>query len=172
MLMDILPFIGRLSKTFQTNVIDFSKIRPAVSATCDSLEDLLEAEGVYPDKLSEFVTNEDGKSEYKRPVSESKAAVVKENVSENIDGFSGFEQVRDDYDDEDDIIPESSAQLKGESDIIHCVSLKYADVQKNVLQIVNEEYIKEVAQNLRNRFNDLDTLEMLSALDPNEIKKN
>ncbi|KAH3695465.1 hypothetical protein DPMN_082925 [Dreissena polymorpha] len=91
MLMDIIPLIGRLCKTFQTNVVDFSKIRPAVSATCDSLEDLLEAEGVYTDKLSEFIKNEDGKSENKRPVSDSKAAVVKDNISENIDGFSGFE---------------------------------------------------------------------------------
>ena len=41
MLMDILPFLGSLSKVFQKESIDFSKIQPVVDSTCEALEILL-----------------------------------------------------------------------------------------------------------------------------------
>ena len=125
MLMDILPFIGRLSKLFQTNIIDFTKIKPSVNATCDSLLDLIEAQGVYMDKLSEFVNT--CASNYVCPMSESKA-------SENIDTFDGF----DDYDnDQDDL--ESYDLLNVEH-----TSLMYIDVQKKLVSSIFEQYLNNI----------------------------
>lgn len=158
LMMDILPFIGRLSKTFQTSALDFSKISPAVSATCDALEDLLHAEGVYMDTLLCFV---DPESVYKRPVLESKASQVKENISENLDGFNGF----DEYDDSDD-------ETNEDSEKINCVELKYVELQKKLLVRITEKYIEKIVENLRNRFLDIGMLEMLSIFDPNVIQSN
>jgi hypothetical protein len=54
-LMDLLPFLGSLSLTFQNAELDFSKVAPMVNSVCESLEDLLICEGVFVDKLTQFI---------------------------------------------------------------------------------------------------------------------
>ena len=62
MFMDILPFLGKLSKIFQKEVVDFSNIKPVVDSTCESLKDLTVCDGIYVDKLSGFMLSpESGK---------------------------------------------------------------------------------------------------------------
>ena len=41
MLMDILPFTGRLSKVFQGDRLDFNKVAPMTDSTNESLKDML-----------------------------------------------------------------------------------------------------------------------------------
>jgi hypothetical protein len=132
-----------------------------VSATCDALEDLLQAEGVYMDKLLCFV---DSECVYKRPVLESKASQVKENISENLDGFNGF----DEYDDSDDDTEETNE----DNEKVNCVELKYVEIQKKLLVRTTEKYIEKIVENLKNRFVDVGMLEILSIFNPNVILSN
>ncbi|WAR31456.1 ZN862-like protein [Mya arenaria] len=61
LMMDTLPFISRLSKTFQKETLDFSLVKSVVMSTCECLKDLIEVDGVFVDKLSKFVKVEGNK---------------------------------------------------------------------------------------------------------------
>ena len=57
MLMDVLPFIGRLSKNFQHDSLDFSKVQPLVYSTRARLKDLCDVPGEFITKFEEFTVN-------------------------------------------------------------------------------------------------------------------
>lgn len=76
MLMDILPFLGKLSRIFQTKDLDLSKVTPIVKSTCDALLDFKEAEGMYVDKLDEFIIEDGDSVLYRRPDTESRKSAV------------------------------------------------------------------------------------------------
>lgn len=76
MLMDILPFLGKLSRIFQTKDLDLSKVTPIVKSTCDALLDFKEAEGMYVDKLDEFIIEDGDNVLYRRPDTESRKSAV------------------------------------------------------------------------------------------------
>lgn len=50
LLMDILPFLSRISKVFQCQSVDF-KISPIVDSTVNALNDMKESPGVYVEML-------------------------------------------------------------------------------------------------------------------------
>ena len=81
MLMDILPFLSKLSKAFQSESTDFSKIQPVVNSICEALRDLLECEGAFVGKLCFFVEPDNDKVIYKQPVSESVKSVITEDIA-------------------------------------------------------------------------------------------
>lgn len=54
-LLDILPFLTRLSKVFQSESADFSKMVPMVTSTIGAFRDMKESSCMYVDALDEFV---------------------------------------------------------------------------------------------------------------------
>ena len=67
----ILPFLSRLSKVFQSESADFSKMVPMVTSTIAALRGMKESSGMYVDALDEFVECDGDRVLYKRKVSES-----------------------------------------------------------------------------------------------------
>lgn len=94
MLMDILPFLGKLSWIFQTKDLDLSKVTPIVKSTCDALLDFKEAEGMYVDKLDEFIIENGDSVLYRRPDTESRKSAVQGAIEVKMvmDGFSSFDK--------------------------------------------------------------------------------
>ena len=155
-MMDILPYLARLSKVFQNVNIDFSKVKPMVDSTCESLNDLIECEGVFVDKLSCAVVEENGTVLYKSPVSDSSATSVKQNIQNNVE-FQGFS----DDEDETDI---------GQDKIhVNEVELSYYSQQKNMLSSVSERYINQIVSNLRDRFEDVGLINDMRVIVPSNI---
>ena len=147
MLLDILPFLSRMSKVFQTESVDFSKIKPIVDCTVSALKDLKECPGINVDNLDEFVDDDGEKVMYKRPVKESSAKSVKEGIEWNMDGFSGF------------------GSEKG-SETVNEVELKYYKQQQHMVKRVMPLYVDKIVQNLEDRFVESDTLHLFSVLVP------
>lgn len=54
-MMDVLSFLGQLSKKFQKATLEFSSVKLIVNSTCDCLKDLVEVDGVFVSKLDKFV---------------------------------------------------------------------------------------------------------------------
>lgn len=130
MMMDVLPFMARLSKNFQSKVLDFSMIRPLVQSTCESLEHLIECEGAFVDKLSGFTQEREHKMCYVRPLSESECKTVNETVSSNVN-VEGFDEVcSNDDDDESNILG-------------YHPELKYYHQQVNTISKVMPKYLKK-----------------------------
>ena len=156
LLMDILPFLGRLGKMFQSDNLDFSKIAPMVDSTCESLKDMIECEGVFVDKLHKFVQISEGRAEilYKRPPCESACKTVKDSKKQNIE-FEGFE---------DENCVENS-----DSDCTSEVVLKYYEQQKQALPKISEKYIHSVVQNLEDRFQEKHVISAMQVLVPANI---
>ena len=163
MLMDILPFIGRLSKVFQGEQLDFSKVMPMVESTCESLKDMLECEGVFMDKLNTFVNKpeEATKAIYSRPISESSSKAVRENKEENVD-FKGFAE--SDIDGCDGDNDKSECEVRD-------VDLQYYVQQSQMIPRVMEKYINAVVENLEDRFAQKDLISAMDCLIPENIIK-
>ena len=158
MLMDILPFLGKLSKVFQNESIDFSKIQPVVDSTCEALKDLIECEGAFVGKLCFFIETENDEVRYKQPVSESTKAVVTEEISLNVDGFEGDFHDSDSSNDETD---------NGENG----VQVKYYQQQKNILTTLMPTYVNKIVENLQDRFQDSGIVEKMKIVLPAHISK-
>ncbi|XP_053385814.1 zinc finger protein 862-like [Mercenaria mercenaria] len=161
LMMDVLPFMGRLSKNFQYDTIDFTKVQPLVQSTCDSMKDLSEVPGVFMTKLDEFVTKDGDKVVYQRPLSESNSDVVKKGVTHNyeFDGFSESDVEDSDTDNEDD---ESVGFLP---------ELKYYTQQKGSVISTCNRYVNKLVENLENRFQDSEVLSAMSVVVPENICK-
>lgn len=153
-MMDILPFMTRLSKKFQAQTVDFSVVKPMITSTCESLQDLLEAPGLFVEKLSKFVVEEDGKYVYKRPLSESDCKSVNSAIMENIE-FDGFSNESDDEGDDENV---------GYSPVLH-----YYTQQENTIETVAPMYIQKLTDNLRDRFDETEILEAMKVLIPKNI---
>ena len=151
MLMDILPFLGKLSKVFQSMDLDFSKVKPIVTSTCEALQDLVEAEGMYVKKLETFITQDGDQVKYKRPEAESSKGVIQEAIDTNIDGTEGHQEevTRDNADSE--------------------TELKYYCQQKDVLSKLAPVYIQKITNNLDERFQESDLVMRMQVLQPHHI---
>ncbi|WAR25241.1 hypothetical protein MAR_010945 [Mya arenaria] len=68
LLLDVLPFLTRLSLKCMSKSLDFGTMNTLVSTTCESFEDFIECDGAFTDKLAGFVKEIDGKAIYERPV--------------------------------------------------------------------------------------------------------
>ena len=162
MLMDILPFIGRLSKVFQSDTIDFSKVGPMIDSTTESLKDMLECEGVFVDKLSAFVqTSDDSKTVYSRPITESESKSVKENKNENVE-FEGFGESENN---------EVDSQETGNESMAREVHLQYFTQQQQMIPRVMDKYINAVVTNLESRFEQKDLISAMDCIVPSKIVK-
>ena len=158
MLMDILPFLGKLSKVFQNESIDFSKIQPVVDSTCEALEDLIECEGAFVGKLCFFIESENDEVRYKQPVSESTKAVITEEIALNIDGFEG------NFCDSDCSNSETDNGGNG-------VQVKYYPQQKNILATLMPTYVNKIVENLQDRFQDSGIVEKMKVVLPAKISQ-
>ena len=69
LMMDILPIMTRLLRKFQHETVDFSVVKPHFRSTCESLKDLLEVDGVFVQKLPNFIYFQDAEVLYCRPTS-------------------------------------------------------------------------------------------------------
>lgn len=156
-MMDVLPFMARLSKNFQHGTLDFTKVQPMVKSTCASLADLCEVPGVFMTKIDEYVVKDGEKVVYTRPVSESASEVVKKNVNNNY-AFDGF----DDSDIED--CNNEEEETSGFSP-----ELKYYTQQKESVQKTCESYISKLIDNLEARFQDSEVLSAMSVIVPENI---
>ncbi|KAK3084326.1 hypothetical protein FSP39_011612 [Pinctada imbricata] len=154
MLMDILPFLGKLSKVFQSEDLDFSKVKPIVESTCEALQDFVEVEGLYVDKLTTFVIQEEDKVWYRRPEAESQRGVVQEAIDINVDGFKGFPV-------------EMATEDSNESTCD--VELKYYSQQRDVLGKIIPEYVGNIQNILEERFKESELLSKMQVLQPNHI---
>ena len=67
LMMDILPYLARVSKVIQNVNIDFSKVKPMVDSTCESLNHLIECGGVFVDKLSCAVVAKEWDRDIQKP---------------------------------------------------------------------------------------------------------
>jgi hypothetical protein len=150
LLMDVLPFLGKLCKGFQSESLDFSKVKPLVDSTCESLKDMVECPCNYVDKLDVFVVEEQEKYMYSRPLSESEKGVVRKNVNENVDGFDGFDC------ESDSCVEEETGP----------VEVRYYVQQKGVVVKVMERYVNLVVENLESRFQESDVIEKMQVLVP------
>lgn len=154
LMMDILPSMTRLSKKFQVQTVDFSVVKPTITSTCESLQDLLDAPGLFVEKLSKFVVEEDDKYVYKRPLSESDCKSVNSAIMENIE-FDGFSNESDDEGDDENV---------GYSPVLH-----YYTQQENITETVAPMYIQKLTDNLRDRFDETEILEAVKVLIPKNI---
>jgi len=154
LLMDILPFLSRISKVFQCQSVDFSKISPIVDSTVNALNDMKESPGVYVEMLDVCMVQEDGKVLYRREVSESSKKAVDESVQCNVSGFEGF----DSYE----------SKSTGESDVRE-VEVKYYVQQKNIVSRVLPQYVDKVVSNLEDRFGEQGILSLFCIFVPSCI---
>ncbi|KAK6181002.1 hypothetical protein SNE40_008951 [Patella caerulea] len=154
LLMDILPFLSKLSKVFQTENLDFSSISCNVDSLCDALQDLKENEGSFVSKLKEFIVVADGKAKYARPVEESTFCNVKKNVNENLDGFEGFRL------------------CDNEHGAFSDINVKYYSNQRDQIYKISAEYITNIINNLQDRFSDKSILVCFGPLLPLNIVQN
>lgn len=138
MLMDILPFLGKLSRIFQTKDLDLSKVTPIVKSTCDALLDFKEAEGMYVDKLDEFIIEDWDSVLYRRPDTESRKSAVQGAIEVNMDGFSGFEKEH------------KECNFEEEED--NGVQIRYYQQQQIILRSIMPKYLDNIVANLENRF--------------------
>lgn len=154
MLMDILPFLGKLSRIFQTKDLDLSKVTPIVKSTCDALLDFKEAEGMYVDKLDEFIIKDGDSVLYRRPDTESRKSAVQGAIEVNMDGFSGFEKEHEEcnFEEED-----------------NGVQIRYYQQQQNVLRSIMPKYLDTIVANLENRFQENGFIEKMQVLQPIHI---
>jgi hypothetical protein len=87
LLMDVLPFLSCLSKTFQKESVNFSTIDPMVSCTIEGLRELKTVPGSYEDKLGKLIheVEMDGKVKvvYSRPLEETTCQTVKAATAAN-----------------------------------------------------------------------------------------
>ncbi|XP_071154595.1 zinc finger protein 862-like [Mytilus edulis] len=157
LLLDILPFLTRMSKVFQTESADFSKVQPIVQCTIDALKDMKESAGMYVEALDEFVECVDDRVLYKRKVSESSKKVVDQNVKLNVEGFEGFES-------------DSESETDSEEQVSE-VELRYYTQQKGMVKRVLSEYVDGIVGNLEDRFSESDMLSKFSLFVPACIVK-
>lgn len=135
--------------------VDYSKIQPMVDSTCESLKDLCECEGVFVDKLSQFIEKDaDGSVLYKRSVSESAAAVVKAAVSENIQ-FDGFV---------DNDVTTDDSEATG-------VKLQHHHTQADILHNLTHQYTEKIVDNLESRFTQSSLIDSMKVIVPAHISK-
>lgn len=92
MFMDIFLFFGKFSRIFQIKDLDLSKVIFIVKSICDVFLDFKEVEGMYVDKLDEFIIEDGDSVLYRRFDIESRKLVVQGVIEVNMDGFSGFEK--------------------------------------------------------------------------------
>ncbi|VDI25474.1 nuclear pore complex protein Nup188 [Mytilus galloprovincialis] len=133
-----------MSKVFQTESADFSKVQPIVQCTIDALKDMKESAGMYVEALDEFVECVDDMVLYKRKVSESSKKVVDQNVKLNVEGFEGFES-------------DSESETDSEEQVSE-VELRYYTQQKGMVKRVLSEYVDGIVGNLEDRFSESDML--------------
>ncbi|XP_052227215.1 zinc finger protein 862-like [Dreissena polymorpha] len=158
LMMDILPFVTRLSKNFQNETVNFSQVIPVVNCVIDSVEDLLEVQGVFMDKLDKFVCEDGEKVLYKRPLGESDCSAVVAAITENY-AFSGFEEeTESDNEDEEKDLVGFSPELRF-----------FTQQKQTVTDKIAPEYIRKLAENLRDRFQCNDLLKCMDVLCPSQI---
>ncbi|VDI06904.1 Hypothetical predicted protein [Mytilus galloprovincialis] len=146
-----------MSKVFQTESADFSKVQPIVQCTIDALKDMKESAGMYVEALDEFVECVDDRVLYKRKVSESSKKVVDQNVKLNVEGFEGFES-------------DSESETDSEEQVSE-VELRYYTQQKGMVKRVLSEYVDGIVGNLEDRFSESDMLSKFSLFVPACIVK-
>lgn len=156
LMLDILPFMMRLSKKFQADSVNFSVVRPFVQSICDSLRDLAEVEGVFVEKLTEYVREEDNRVVYTRPLSESDCATLTTSINSNYE-FLGFSDEEDTDEEEDQV------------DVGFSPELKYYHQQKDIVKKVTPLYVDNLTKNLEDRFQDTELLECMEVVDPKNI---
>ena len=152
-LMDILPFLSRMSKVFQCDNIDFSKISPIVDSTISALNDLKESPGCYVEMLDVCMVEENDKVLYRRKVSESSKKVVDESVECNVSGFEGFDSIEQESDDSE----------------FREVEVSYYVQQKESVRKVLEKYVDKIVSNFVERFGDQGNLSAFSIFVPSVI---
>ena len=152
-LLDILPFLTRLSKVFQSEGADFSKMVPMVTSTIGALRDMKESSCMYVDALDEFVECDGDRVLYKRKVSESSKKSV--DVKLNVEGFDGFESG-------------SESEEEGEEQTSE-VELKYDAQQQGMVQRVMSNYVDQIVSNLEDRFVESDQVSKFSIFVPSCI---
>ena len=141
MLMDILPFLGRLSHIFQKKDLDLSKITRIVESTCEALLNFKEAEGIYVEKLEEFITMDGEDVTYKRPDNESRRSIVQEAIVTNMDGFE-------------------KCEVHEEIEAGHVAfQVRFFSQQKNILRSIMPQYIDNIVNNLKDCFQENDLIE-------------
>lgn len=155
LMLDILPFIMRLSKKFQADSVNFSVVRPFVQSVCDSLRDLSEVEGVFVEKLLEFVKVEDNRVTYTRPLSESDCTSLTANINANY-AFPGFSDEESDEDED-------------QEEVGYSPELKYYPQQKDIIRKVTPQYVEHLTKNLEDRFHDTELLECMDVVNPKNI---
>lgn len=190
MMMDIIPFITRLSKTFQSPSLDFGMINPLVQSTCETLKDLVECEGVFVDKLSDFIEERAGKMCYVRPLAESENKTViepvsrdvaveeldemEDNVEETMIGNEEFDEAEDL--DEETVIREYENELDG-NEVNGTVGeifefnpeLRLYEQQQDIIAKVLPEFVDKVVENIESRFQDIEILSAMHVLVPVNI---
>ncbi|KAL5011396.1 hypothetical protein ScPMuIL_009947 [Solemya velum] len=137
----------------QHECLDFSRVKVAVDSTVGALNDLKECDGVYVNKLKEFVVQEGESVMYRRPVSESVKSVVSASVNENLElarGFDGFTDA--------DLREKDEGEEKG-----------VENEQKDVVNGVGPKYIDKIVENLERRFEDVGMIEQMKVLVPSNI---
>jgi hypothetical protein len=154
-LLDILPFLTRLSKVFQSESADFSKMVPMVTSTIGAFRDMKESSCMYVDALDEFVDCDGDRVLYKRKVSESSKTSVDEKVKLNVEGFDGFESG-------------SESEEEGEEQTSE-VELKYDAQQQGMVQRVMSNYVDQIVSNLEDRFVESDQVSKFSIFVPSCI---
>ena len=142
--MDILPFLSKLSKAFQSESIDFSKIQLVVNNICETFVDRLCFFWVESDKYKVI---------YKQPVSESVKSVSTEDIALNLDGFEG------NFDDS------SHSVNEGENG----VEVKYYTQQQDILTTLMPNYVNKIVENLENCFQDSEIIERVKVVLPSHI---
>ncbi|WAR11569.1 ZN862-like protein [Mya arenaria] len=161
LLMDVLPFLTRLSLKFQSKSLDFGTVNTEVSSTCESLEDLIECDGAFTDKLAGFVKEVDGKTFYDRPVCESESGNVLDTIQCNVI-FDGFDPVEEPEEEPEEI-------LEGQDEAGFKPELRYFTQQKGLLGRLGPQYISRVVENVRDRFQDIPIVDSMSVLVPSNI---
>ena len=154
LMMDILPFISRLSKQFEKEIVDFSCVKQHIESTCACLKDMTEVNGVFVDKLSNFVQVNEDKVTYIRPLSESDSKSLSKSIEENVacEGFS------------DDETSEDESENVGYSP-----EMRYYAQQKDILSNVAPDYLSKLTTNLENRFIETEILECMKVIIPQNI---
>ncbi|WAR15188.1 DCA17-like protein [Mya arenaria] len=138
--------------------LDFGTVNTEVSSTCESLEDLIECDGAFTDKLAGFVKEVDGKTFYDRPVCESESGNVLDTIQCNVI-FDGFDPVEEPEEEPEEI-------LEGQDEAGFKPELRQ---QKGLLGRLGPQYISRVVENVRDRFQDIPIVDSMSVLVPSNI---
>lgn len=116
---------------------------------------MLDVDGVFVDKLARFVTVQDGRVTYQRPLAESDCKTLNSAITSNYEseGFSDEEE--------------------SEEDTGPCVGyspqLYHYQKQKDIIAKVAPIYIEKLTGNLEDRFQDSDLIECMDCITPQKI---